>query len=567
MFGHFVAGSLTTLTFSLSIAIAPLFAEAVRDTLGVYDDWSVHLRQDDAIRVCYVETKLVSSQEVANGPGDVRIQVTDRSFSASSDMIRFAPESEFSGIDNEVVIDSTLDIRVTSFTQLGFNHTRVVNHMKAGEAAKGEMVLRTISDSTSHGVFSLSGFTAAYNSIGRFCPEARETFASSQPISVSDISVKEGPTLHSEFSVTGPFFQTQEADRIKIRAVPSQFAEIDAYTVKENFRPSGIFTYGSQRLEFYHNEALIDSLQGGSQTNRIEGACLDSEFGRLKIVMHSWDGGASDPGRTSVVYFDTNGRIVEEIVAWIDLTTPIFRCSENESPWQWGGRFLPCQCIGRADKDAYSVSMDEVVREMGRFDPDMFGAETRIDEGIFSSLLSRISRIKPFTQWDAGSSIDAQHFESSKFEVAWIKYTDHADVYGCEQYTYVRRRTDDFWVPVYSAQVSSKGFNAMRIHGFVDDENLDIDICVKFCNSWGNYERLTRNVADWQQVVLNCKGWYDEDFFKFASLEEVQNCLDAGIDANTRYSAGVTPLHRAAGDCGDPAIISTLINAGADTVR
>ena len=97
--------------------------------------------------------------------------MTGRSLSGSSDMIRITPESVFSGHRHEVIVDSTLDYWVNSLTQLDFNHTRVVNHMKASEAAKGQMVLRDGSESSSLGVFSLRGFTGAYDAIGQLCPE------------------------------------------------------------------------------------------------------------------------------------------------------------------------------------------------------------------------------------------------------------------------------------------------------------------------------------------------------------------------------------------------------------
>lgn len=209
--------------------------------------------------------------------------------------------------------------------------------------------------------------------------------------------------------------------------MPSEYAHstIGVYTEKENRSPHGIFTYGSQRLEFYHDGDLIDFLYGGSYLNRIKGACLDPETGLLKIVMHSWGGGATSPGTTSVVYFDPNKRIIEETVAWYEGGVSTFLCSEDESSWQWGGHFLPCQCVGSAVRDAYSTTMDEVVLEIPRFNPDNDGVQTHIKIDTFSSLLSRISRIEPFTQWDTASSLDVQHFESSRFMVVVITYEDH----------------------------------------------------------------------------------------------------------------------------------------------
>ena len=511
MFGPFTAVSLTTLALLVAVVVSPLTAQESREQLGIYDDWSVHRLQDGDLRFCYAETKLVSPREVENGLGDVRLQVTGRSLIESSDMIRITPTSEFFfDNDNYVMIDSRQAFWVNSLISMpkAFNHTSAVNRMIAGDAAKSEMVLWNNSDSTSAGVFSLRGFRTAFNAVKQLCSKPRETRAAPQPIGVSDISVDRGPPVrYSEFTVTGPFFQSLKADRIKIRAVPSEYAlsDIRSYANKENGWPLGVFIYGSQRLEFYHDGALIDDLDTGAYTNNIKGACLDPETGLLRIVMHSWNGGAPDPGTTSVVYFDPNKQIIQEAVANYDGNVPMFLCSEGESSWQWGGHFLPCQCVGRVARDAYSIALDEVVRKIPRFYPDKDGAQTRIEIDTFSSLLSQISRIESFTQWDATSSLDVQHFESSRFMVAVITYEDHFNVYDCEQTTYVRGRTDDFWVPVYTAPVSSKAFHTLEIHGFIDDENLDISMCVANCYSWGKHDRVTRNVVEWYQTALNSR--------------------------------------------------------------
>lgn len=501
MFGPFTAASLTTLALLVAVVVSPLTAQESREQLGIYDDWSVHRLQDGDLRFCYAETKLVSPREVENGLGDVRLQVTSRSLGRSSDMIRVTPTSEFSDNDYHVMIDSKRAFSVHYLISMPeeFRHVSAVNRMIGGDAAKSEMVLWNNSDSTSAGVFSLRGFRTAYNAVKLLCPKPRETRAAPQPIGVSDISVDWGPPVrYSEFTVTGPFFQSRKADRIKIRAVPSEYAHDEYFfssnANKEEGFPLDIFTYGSQRLEFYHDGALIDVLDGGRYTTDINGACLDPETGLLRIVMHSWDGGATDPGTTSVVYFLPYKRIIQKTVAWFAGDVPTLLCSGDESSWEWGDHFLPCQCIGRVARDTYSTKMDKVVREIPRFKPDI---------DTFSSLLSRIARIEPFTQWDTTSSLDVQRFESSRFMVAVITYQDHVNVYNCEQITYVRGRTDDFWVPVYVAPVSSKGFHTLEVHGFIDDENLDITMCVADCGWWGKDDRVTMNVVEWHQNALN----------------------------------------------------------------
>lgn len=256
MFGFFTTASLTTLALLVAMMVSPLTAQESREQLGIYDDWSVHRLQDGDLRIYYAETKLVSSREVENGLGDVRLQVTSRSLSGSSDMIRVTPTSGFSDNDYHVMIDSTPAFWVNSLTSrpMRFRHTSVVNQMKAGEAAKGEMVLWNDSDSTSAGVFSLRGFTTAYNSVEQLCPkpqETREMRAVPQPIGVSDISVAWGPPVrYSEFTVTGPFFQSLKADRIKIRAVPSEHAHYIIGYYKEEGSPIGIFI-DDENLDIY----------------------------------------------------------------------------------------------------------------------------------------------------------------------------------------------------------------------------------------------------------------------------------------------------------------------------
>lgn len=164
MFGPFTVASLTTLVHLVAVVVSPLTAQESRGQFGIYDDWSVHRLQDDDLRVCYAETKLVPPREVENGLGDVRLQVTSQSLSRSSDLIRVTPTSEFFDNDYHVMIDSTRTIWVNSLISIprNFRYTSVVNQMKAGEATKGEMVLWNDSDSTSAGVFSLRGY---YDSI------------------------------------------------------------------------------------------------------------------------------------------------------------------------------------------------------------------------------------------------------------------------------------------------------------------------------------------------------------------------------------------------------------------
>ncbi len=65
------------------------------------------------------------------------------------------------------------------------------------------------------------------------------------------------------------------------------------------------------------------------------------------------------------------------------------------------------------------------------------------------------------------------------------------------------------------------------------------------------------------QTAVRCKGWETEGHFSGTTVEEVSSCLDTGVDLEARDGLGRTPLHRAASQTDNPAVIETLINSGA----
>ena len=65
-------------------------------------------------------------------------------------------------------------------------------------------------------------------------------------------------------------------------------------------------------------------------------------------------------------------------------------------------------------------------------------------------------------------------------------------------------------------------------------------------------------------VHLSCDGWNTAEFFEAATLVDAAACIDAGADARVQDDMGRTPLHFAASRSTDPAVITLLIEAGAD---
>ena len=58
-------------------------------------------------------------------------------------------------------------------------------------------------------------------------------------------------------------------------------------------------------------------------------------------------------------------------------------------------------------------------------------------------------------------------------------------------------------------------------------------------------------------------GWNTSAFFQSASASQVAACLEAGEDINAKTADGRTPLHLAASNTDDPAVIRALLGAGA----
>ena len=66
-------------------------------------------------------------------------------------------------------------------------------------------------------------------------------------------------------------------------------------------------------------------------------------------------------------------------------------------------------------------------------------------------------------------------------------------------------------------------------------------------------------------ALPDCSAWALGSFFEEASVDDVAHCLEEGADLNARGNIlGFTPLHRAAWLSETPAVVKTLLDAGAD---
>ena len=64
---------------------------------------------------------------------------------------------------------------------------------------------------------------------------------------------------------------------------------------------------------------------------------------------------------------------------------------------------------------------------------------------------------------------------------------------------------------------------------------------------------------------VDCEHWNTKEFFETATPKAVTDCLHAGADLNARDGEyGATPLHWAAIGSREPALLTALLDAGAD---
>ena len=298
---------------------------------------------------------------------------------------------------------------------------------------------------------------------------ASSSVAAGQSVTIGEVSVVEGPPLHLEFTITGPFFEADQADRLTIRGIPAGLDDL-YFLDPEYYNLEGAFTYGSQDLEFYRGEELIGTAGGGGTTTSLSVACIDPESQHLRITFDLWHGEASLPARGRVFYFEPGKGISDYRFHWVERPPDNIDCAEGETQgWKRGESFHPCSCAGRLKGEDY-VSALAAIR-------DTTSLENPISEADFSALLARIDGARPYVDQDQHADLDIDRFESSQFEVVVITYIDRSNMYVDAQTIFVRRVRGGEWVRVHNAPWTRQaGLLTASIHGFVDEEVLDLSV-------------------------------------------------------------------------------------------
>ncbi len=158
--------------FLLVLAAAPGALAAGPRQLGVFQAWSAHLIADGKQRTCYIYGVPGLSRGKYTRRGPTYLQVTHRTANKSRNEVSLA-----AGYGYKDGSEVTLDIdgrKFKMFTQGDGAWTRnakqdaaLVAAMRAGKS----MILRGVSSrgTRTTDTYSLKGFTAAHNAIGKAC--------------------------------------------------------------------------------------------------------------------------------------------------------------------------------------------------------------------------------------------------------------------------------------------------------------------------------------------------------------------------------------------------------------
>ena len=512
------------LTPVLTLASPAVAEPASRKVLGVYGDWTAYLLQDGELQVCYAETKLIPAPEADPLHRDVRLQVSNRTFDGGTAFIHFTPvRTMLSGSyvvsirfpsGKSFWIDNMPDSS-GEFIQYP-SHTDAVEIMTRGEIMKLDAELLTdpwtygeSKDTVPLGSYSLHGFIDTYDAVGQSCPDPASRMAQTdpQPVTIGDVAVVEGPPTYYEFSLTGPFFEANQADMLTIRGIPPEPGGRDPLSdiiPEEGDSPEYRFLYDTRQWEFYRDGRRLDVFDNIDR-DRMSGVCLDPESKRLKLFFSGSEGGGGAAHQyTGAVYYDPADTDIKlDMNAYpVSVDTPVlYACSETESLWNRGEPFLPCRCAGVATNKAYYATLGGLVSDIEKAGRTGNGSLIGgvIDNDTLSALLARTSRLEPFMRWDVSSGFDIQQLESPKFAILKITYFLHDKLYGSFSRIFVRRLTDDVWTLVNRYEFHLSGYIQTAIYGFLDDDTVDLQMCVKDCDSHRHSEtdRKQMNIKEW----------------------------------------------------------------------
>ena len=118
------------------------------------------------------------------------------------------------------------------------------------------------------------------------------------------------PKKHIEVRIAGPFFSPEGKESLIIKAIPSDF-KLSFSKDEGSWRwlvetPLGAVNHFHGTLEFYRGDLLLGIVDHGAETNSLEGLCHSLMTSQIELLVRSWNGGATDPGSTSLVYYNTH---------------------------------------------------------------------------------------------------------------------------------------------------------------------------------------------------------------------------------------------------------------------
>ncbi len=155
---------------SATVAVAPAAAEI--DTLGVFKDWGAYTTTQDGKRLCYMVSEPRRAEGKYTTRGKIYAFVTHRPAAKRFDEVSFDAGYVYKE-------GSEIKVRIADKSFTLFPHERsawaketdedkaMIAAMKAGS----EMVVRGVSKrgTKTKDTYSLLGFTAAHNTIGKAC--------------------------------------------------------------------------------------------------------------------------------------------------------------------------------------------------------------------------------------------------------------------------------------------------------------------------------------------------------------------------------------------------------------